>query len=263
MAPSVRELMERILDETPGGRIAPTVDTLKAGDAAQPVRGIVTTCMATVAVLRQAITLGANLVITHEPVFYNHLDDTAALEADPIYRAKRALIEGNGLAVWRYHDHIHALQPDGIYAGVLRKLGWERYADPVLRGLCVLAPTPLNALVAYVKSRLGVPTVKIIGEPGLVCQRVGLALGAPGGARQIELLRESKLDVIVCGELNEWEVAEYVRDANALGTRCALALLGHIRSEEPGMEWLVGWLRARFPEIPVQCVPAGDPFTSM
>src|SRR4051794_739129 len=53
-----------------------TVDTIKAGDPETPVTGIATTMMATFDVLRRASAAGANLVITHEPVFYTHLDST-------------------------------------------------------------------------------------------------------------------------------------------------------------------------------------------
>ena len=52
-----------------------TVDTIKAGDPATPVTGIVTTFLDTMEVLQEANRRGLNLVITHEPTFYNHPDD--------------------------------------------------------------------------------------------------------------------------------------------------------------------------------------------
>jgi len=55
-----------------------TVDTVKAGDAHTPVTGIATTFLDTMDVLREANRQGANLVVTHEPTFYNHLDDRAS-----------------------------------------------------------------------------------------------------------------------------------------------------------------------------------------
>jgi putative NIF3 family GTP cyclohydrolase 1 type 2 len=260
MSLTIQAMIDRILAETPGGLRHPTVDTVKAGDPSQPVSGVVTTCMATVAVIRQAIAQGANLIVTHEPTFYNHLDETESLADDSVYLAKRELIDSNGLVVWRYHDHIHALQLDGIVTGLLRQLGWQRFADEAVRGLCVLPPASLWDLVAILKGRLGLGYVKVLGDPALVCQRVGLAVGAAGGARQIAFLREQNLDLLVCGEINEWETAEYVRDADLLGHQRALVLLGHINSEEPGMAWLADWLRERFPDVPVTHVPAGDVF---
>ena len=46
-----------------------TVDTLKVGDPSTVVTGIVTTSMATLDVLQQAVKAGANLVITAQPTF--------------------------------------------------------------------------------------------------------------------------------------------------------------------------------------------------
>lgn len=258
MTLTAQALIDRILAETPNGLRHPTVDTVKAGDPSQPVRGVVTTCMATVAVIRQAIALGANLIVTHEPTFYSHLDETEALTEDPVYLAKRDLIEASGLVVWRYHDHIHSLQPDGIFTGVVRQLGWGPYVDESVRGLCLLPPTSLWDLVSMLKERLEIERVRVLGSPSMVCQRVGLAVGAAGGARQIAFLRDQNLDLLVCGELNEWETAEYVRDADLLGYKRALVVLGHVNSEEPGMAWLAGWLNERFPDLPVWHVPAGD-----
>lgn len=258
MSVTIQALIDRLLAETPGGLRHPTVDTIKAGDASQAVRGVVTTCMATVAVIRQAIALGANLIITHEPTYYNHLDETEALAEDPVYLAKKELIASHGLVVWRYHDHLHALQPDGIITGLLQALGWERFADPLARGLCVIPPTSLWDLVTLFKGRLELGMVRVLGDPAMLCERVGLAVGAAGGARQIAFLREQNLDLLVCGEINEWETAEYVRDADLLGHKRALLLLGHINSEEPGMAWLAVWLRGLFPDLAVTHIPAGD-----
>src|SRR4051812_24144076 len=55
---------------------AQTVDTFKAGDPQTAVTGIATTFMATYDVLQRAAAAGKNLVISHEPTFYNHEDQT-------------------------------------------------------------------------------------------------------------------------------------------------------------------------------------------
>src|ERR1700683_315379 len=56
-----------------------TVDTFKAGDPDTLVTGIATTMMATFDVLERAAASGKNLIVTHEPTFYGHQDETAAL----------------------------------------------------------------------------------------------------------------------------------------------------------------------------------------
>src|SRR5512133_1793041 len=108
----VHEVIDTILKEVPGAPLVETVDTIKCGDGSTQVTGIVTTFIATADVLRRAANQGANFVITHEPTFFNHLDQVEWLESDPVYRAKRDLIEETGLVIWRFHDQWHMYQPD-------------------------------------------------------------------------------------------------------------------------------------------------------
>jgi hypothetical protein len=63
------------LAATPYDPAHDTVDTVKTGDPHQPVRGIITTFLASYEVIEQAIVKGANFIIVHEPPFYNHLDE--------------------------------------------------------------------------------------------------------------------------------------------------------------------------------------------
>ena len=49
--------------------------------------------MATVDVLKKAAEKGYNLIITHDPTYYNHLDSRDKLENDPVYAAKQETIE--------------------------------------------------------------------------------------------------------------------------------------------------------------------------
>jgi hypothetical protein len=88
--------------------------------------------MATLDVLQRAAAGGANLIISHEPTFYGHLDQLEPLEKanDAITAAKRAFIRDHKLVVLRMHDHWHRRRPDGIATGMTRALGWEQYRRP-------------------------------------------------------------------------------------------------------------------------------------
>ena len=68
--------------------------------------------------------------------------------------------------------------------------------------------------------------------------------------------------VLVCGEINEWETAEYVRDSNAIGQNLALVVIGHAASEEAGMQHVASWLEPIVPGIPIRFIAAGDPFSA-
>ena len=263
MERTVQDIIDTIVAGVTDTPFPDTVDTLKTGDPNQKVTAIATTLMATHEAIEQAIELGANLIITHEPTFYNHLDETDWLKDDPVYRAKRQLIDEHNIAIWRFHDYLHSIKPDPTFVGLLHALGWTDYASPEQPFVCQMPSRALGDLVLEIKSKLGVGSVRVVGDMQMTCQTVGVLVGAPGGRMQIETLGGLSLDVLVCGEINEWETSEYVRDAPAAGFPQALIVIGHSVSEEDGMREVVPWLQARLPELPVTFVPSGHALRSI
>ena len=124
---TARDIVERIKKNVTCEWAAETVDTFKAGNPDDPVTGIAVTFMATMDVLKKAAEAGCNFIITHEPTFYNHLDEIADLKDDPVLTAKQNFIREHNLIVFRFHDHIHMTDPDGIVKGMVRAIGWERF----------------------------------------------------------------------------------------------------------------------------------------
>src|SRR5688572_5552323 len=107
MTLTIQQAIDAIIADVPGAPFPDTVDTVKIGDPTQLLAGIAITFLASYQVIQQAAQLGANLIITHEPTFYGHLDDTDWLKEDPVYAAKRQLIEQHNLVIWRFHDYLH------------------------------------------------------------------------------------------------------------------------------------------------------------
>ncbi|RPJ83820.1 MAG: NGG1p interacting factor NIF3 [Acidobacteria bacterium] len=254
---TISEAIALILKDIPKAPSRDTVDTVKSGDPTRKLTGIVTTFMATYDVIRKAGDLGANLVITHEPTFYNHRDETDWLRSDAVYQAKRRLLDEKGIVVWRFHDYWHAARPDGIMTGVLKKLGWEPTGK---ERIFTIPAMSLRDLALSLKQKFGSPSVRFVGNPNQSCRTVGLSPGAYGGGPQITLLSREPIDVLVCGEIAEWETSEYVRDAVAAGKAKGLIVVGHVPSEEPGMEWLAEWLKPKLPGVKITHVPAQSPF---
>lgn len=257
---TINQVIERIKEAIPLNPAGGTVDVIKAGDGSQIVSGIVTTMFATVDVIRQTAALRANFIIAHEPTFYNHTDETRWLEDHQVYQMKTALLEEHGIVVWRFHDYLHANNPDGIMMGVLTDLEWQNYADKKNPMIVHVPITPLHKLLAHLKQKLGIETLRYIGDLKQECRKIALLPGALGGRRHMAILHEHQPDVLICGEAPEWETSEYVRDAGALGLKRSLIALGHSVSEEPGMRWLVGWLQPKVPGVKITHLPSGNPF---
>src|SRR3569833_266057 len=255
---TVGQIMDMFIKQVPGGAIKETVDTLKSGGRDIKVTGIVTAMIATVEVIRKAIDLGANFIIAHEPTFYNHADDTKWLENDEVYQYKTNLLKEHNIAVWRNHDYIHRIVPDGVTDGVLDQLQWKKYADPQIQNILTMPAASLMDLIGYVKEKLKVDKVRYIGDPSLSCSRVLFMPGAPGGQRQIQAIDKVKPDVLIAGELQEWETAEYVRDAVAEGKKIALVVNSHIASEDAGSEFMKNWLVKNVPGVKVTRVKPGN-----
>ena len=260
MTQTVQAVIDAIVARVPGAPFADTVDTLKIGDPHQAVTGMAVTFLTTQSVIEQAIEQRANFIITHEPTFYNHRDETQWLEHDAVYNAKRRLLEDHHIAVWRFHDYLHSLQPDPTAIGMLQALNWMEYATPNHPNLCRLPPRPLHALVAELKQKLGLATLRVVGDLDMPCTGVVNVVGAPGGEFQMRVLGQPEVDVVICGEINEWETNEYVRDALRSGQRKALVVIGHAASEEPGMRAVIPWLQDCLPEMPITFIPTGQPF---
>jgi putative NIF3 family GTP cyclohydrolase 1 type 2 len=256
-----RELVIRIQQKVAAEGIAwrtETRDTFKAGNPDMEVRGIATTGMSTFDVLRRAAAAGRNFVVTHEPTFYNDKDLLQGLESDATYLAKQRFIEASGLVLWRFHDHAHALRPDPLVAGSARTLGWTQYASPTDPRLYVIPPTTLRALATDVARRLNDKGLRVVGNPDMKVTRVAL-----GPGYGIPLLTPD-IDVAVGGEASEaGGNAEYALDATTAGQPKGMIVLGHMMSEDHGMQEVATWLRGFISDLPIDFIPAGEPFSAM
>jgi putative NIF3 family GTP cyclohydrolase 1 type 2 len=259
---TAKQVIERIQKNVGVPWTTPTVDTIKAGEANEPVTGIAVTMMATLDVLERASAEGKNMVITHEPTFYSHMDltDKLAAQNDSVLAAKEAFIRDHHMVVWRFHDHWHKHRPDGILKGMVDALGWQKYQDATKPYLFTLPKSSLEALAGGVKQKLGIVAMRVVGDPGLQVTKVALIPGAAGSERQIQALESDQVEVLFIGEVPEWETVEYVADAVTEHKAKALVMMTHIPSEQAGMEECATWLKGFVSEVPVGFVAAKQPF---
>ena len=256
---TARQVIERIQKNVGVPWRGETVDTFKIGAPDTVVNGIATSFSATLDVCQRAHAAGKNLIIAHEPTFYNHNDETANLSGE-IYEAKRNFIEKNGMVVWRFHDHWHARRPDGILAGMTEALGWGKYQSPEQPRRFSLPGATLEALAKSMQDLLNARALRVIGDPHLTVRNVALSPGFNNFPGIMKALDSPDVDVVVIGETREWEAVEYARDTITAGKKKGLIVLGHVPSEEYGMEECARWLKTFITEVPIQYLPGGDPF---
>jgi putative NIF3 family GTP cyclohydrolase 1 type 2 len=256
--PTAASVIELILKKTETSTMQNTVDVIKEGDPATPVTGIVTTMFATMGVLKEAVAKKCNLIIAHEPVYYNHLDAKEQFANDPVFLEKQKYIIDNKLVVWRFHDYIHRMRPDGISMGMLAKLGWEKYAVNGSLNRFEMPETNLENLLRELKQKFPDHAFHVVGLPTMKVSKITFAAGAPGSETHIRALRMD--DVVIAGESPQWETYEYARDAVQQGRNKAVIFIGHINSEEAGMAYCATWLTSFIEDIPINFISSGSSF---
>lgn len=259
------------------------------GSTAKECTGIVTCIWASSDVIREAARRGANLIVCHEALFWNHGDHTGWLEEahNEIFLAKRELLEQTGITVWRLHDRIHAGVParlfgdyavtglgsgdprwaDGIFSGLAEELGYPRLPDLDSNVFCGMDVPGLTAreLARDICAKLGLAGVRMEGDPDAVVRRAFVPIHIMGIVDNdiLSQVAANDVDCLITMERTDFTVMQYLRDSCQLGRPRAAIDLGHFNVEESGMRAAARWLPeavgAGCPQV--SFVAAGDPFS--
>lgn len=266
-----------------------TRDKILFGNPEVECTGIVTTCWAHTNVIKEAIRQGANLIICHEALFWNHGDHTDWLEEQEnlVYRNKAALMEQHGIVVWRNHDYVHSGIPigngryaDGIFYGLADTLDWLSYLDEEvseeidqaegwndfsvpgkINPLSYIIPEmTLGELARFLVERLNLNGVKVMGNPAKKVSRISVPFHVLGEAKfAITLADAGKVDCFLTMEVVDFTLAEYVRDASLTNDSVAIIGMGHFNIEEPGMKYMATYIpKAIEADIPCTFIQSGD-----
>lgn len=266
---TVQQVIDKILLDMCGGpKVNPTCDIISIGSPDTEVTGVATTFMATFDVMKEAVKQGKNFIITHEPTWFNGMDQTDWCENDSIYLAKKKYLEEHGVTIWRLHDHMHmGSETDYIYEGLIEELGWRDYLqkDEPQPWIYEIPQTTLRSLAQEFKKIFNMDTIQIIGSPDMEVKRVGILVG--GGSlglgvevMPMQVMERDRLDLMVAGDITEWTICAYINDAYQMGFRKGMLTLGHERSEEFGMKFMEKWLKERFTDFPISFIDAKEPF---
>lgn len=236
--------------------------------------GIVTTCWATADVIKKAHQLGANLIIAHEALFWNHGDETDWLKENnnETFKEKTKLLNEYKIVVRRDHDHMHSGIPvqnekykwaDAIFYGFAKEIGWDKYLKNSL-GIPLyfdIPPMTAREVAHLLISRLHLNGARIEGNPDTVVRKVMLPQHNLGDAKQeINIINKEKIDLVLAMEMIDFTLAEYIRDSSMLGQNKALVQIGHFNTEEAGMKYMPTWLPIAIKnnKVPITYIQSGD-----
>lgn len=265
---TAKAVAERLQSALGGDWPATGLDGFKAGDPQTVVKGIVTTAMATMEVLKQASKAGSNLIVTYEPTFFGKQDGLAdprdsargpfGISAeDPVYKAKKEFIEKNGLIVFRLHDHWLSRKESDMTTGLADSIGWSKHRLKPDDVIYDIPATTAEDVVALIRKKMNLRGgLRAVGDRKAPVRRVMLYPGVMNTATMWQ--RYGDTDLMITGEVREWENTFYAADIFTVGEKRGLVTIGRVASEDPGMRACAAWLGTVIKEVPTRWIPAGD-----
>ena len=223
---------------------------LLLGDPAAPVARVMTCLTVTPASVTEAVGRRAELVVTHHPVLLRPLRQITT--ATP---AGRDLLELAAARIGVYSAHTaFDSASDGINQQLAASLDLSDIAPlveqpgagPPLgagRHGRLPAETTVQLVAERLKEFLGVPALRVVGDPQRHIRQLAVACGSGGGF--LEAAVAAGCELLVTGE------AKFHSCLAAQAEGLALLLTGHFASERFAMERLARTLAGRFPELEV------------
>ena len=251
-----RELADQLIRKT-GIRLDPkkTCDVFKCGDPDAEITGVAVSMFTPPHVIRDALAAGANFLITHEPLYYNHMDEP------PTYTSgieKKKLIDASGICVFRFHDYAHGMFPDLICCGTQGAMSakgtFVKGKYFAVNNYILDRPMTAMELACSLRDDLDLHCIRLCGCTDKPGTKVSCCFGTPG---HVGTELEDN-DFVLTGEISECEIAECARDYAELGYNKAVIVMGHIGSEREGMKLLARELAAEYPQFPTTYIECGE-----
>ncbi len=240
---NVQAIYEHLLSKAPWVDRATTVDKIIIGDPELDVDACVVTWIPSSQNLMRAAKLGVKLVVTHEPTFWQHVQDHRDFDAEA--QEKAAMIDELGITVLRIHDCWDAWPEVGIPWAWSKHLGLLDAASNVTaseNGMYLrndIPPMTLRELagrVAAACAPFGEPIVQLTGDPDMVVSKIGSGTGC---ACEISEYHKLGCDAgIVCDDGScYWGPIQKAED-----TGFGVIRVNHGTSEEAGMMTLANYI---------------------
>ncbi len=207
------------------------------------IRTVLVTLDITDAAIDTALSVGAQVILSHHPLLFHPLD---ALDADNATAHKLLRLVRADLAAFSFHTRLDAL-PGGVNDTLAAALGVSDclpFGENAMGRIGNLPQKePFSCFLQRVQDALGVPSVAYLQEKAEV-QRIAL-LGGSGKDFLKDALHMGA-DVFLTGELGHHAFTD------AIGGNLNLVEAGHFYTEQPVCEMLLSLIHAIDDTIQVQ-----------
>ena len=191
-------------------------------------------------VCREAVEIGADLIVTHHPLIFQGIQavtDETSVGRTLLYLAK------NNISAINAHTNLDCAE-GGVNDTLAATLGLKEIS-PIAPGLLrqgTVKSQPLSKFLSVVKTALGCQGLRYVDSAKSVCK---VAVGGGACASEMHLAAEAGCDTFVTADVKYNQFYE----AKQLGINLIDA--GHFHTENPVCQVLADKLQAQFPHIPV------------
>lgn len=227
-----------------------TVDRIIIGNPDKRIKSILVTWISSFEALQAAVKGGFDMVITHEPTFWENADELQVTYNNGIGMVKRKFIEANDLVILRCHDVWDRMPLVGIPWAWARFLGFgDKPCTTGMKGFLHrydIDPIRLDDLAGRVAAKtyeIGEPIIQVCGDSTQVISRVGIGTGCFCNPSDFQ---EMGCNVsIVCDDgTGYWREIQ-----RAMDEKHPIIRVNHGTSEEPGMATLTEYINKIFPGV--------------
>lgn len=238
-----------------------TVDKIILGDPNKEIHRVLVTWISSFHAIRTAVEQHFDMIITHEPTFWNHNNEQEEMDKGELGLAKKKYILESGLVILRCHDVWDKMPEIGIPWAWARFLGLGKTPKAIDRSETQhrydIGPVTLDVLAGMIAEKtaiLGEPFIQVIGNSHQIVSKVGIGTGC---GCDIATFQKMGCDVsIVCDDGScYWSNISRATDGNHPVLR-----VNHGTSEEPGMVTLTEYVNTHFSEVNAVHIPHGSCF---
>jgi len=227
---------------------------LLVGDGEQTVERVFLCLDATSEVVKEAVAFGANMIISHHPLFISPVP--RIIEQDVTGRIIRALAR-NDISLYAAHTNFDSA-PGGLCEILTQKLELrnsrkftaeeclDEFGKPTMNfgHVSSCAPTTLAELTKFVQAKLNTVGIRYVGDPNRKIETVATCCG--GGSDMLFAAYRAEADVLVTGDV-KYHGAQ-------LATEFGVAMIdaGHFETEVMFCEFMREFLGKKFPALEIE-----------
>ena len=237
------------------------------GDGDVELTGLSVCWSPTLEVVRRTGELGHNMIVSHEPLFFQSRWSVDAEAGDTwfeerpdaektVNRNRVTALDAICTCVYRAHSNWDPAPEIGI----VDALATDLELGPALkRGkystVHEIEPIAVRDLAKRVKYILGTGPLRVVGDLERTVTRVGTLVGGLGqmfnSPEEMDLMGAEAVVAGECLAYTFWSAIEH---------DVAIIEAGHCSSENPGMQAMAKWLAEKYPDLKVQFLDSGEPW---